>query len=86
MLPNCKENKAPEKRIKMEISNLLDAEFRTLAMKMLGDLNENSKGQETMGQSQVNRLDEAEDLVSDLEDKGAENTQLEQQRKRESKS
>lgn len=47
MLPNCKENKAPEKRIKMEISNLLDAEFRTLAMKMLGDLNENSKGQET---------------------------------------
>lgn len=39
-----------------------------------------------MGQSEVNRLDEAEDLVSDLEDKGAENTQLEQQRKRESKS
>ena len=36
------QNKRPEKELsKMEISNLLDAEFKTLVIRMLNELSEN---------------------------------------------
>ena len=40
-MAQMKENKTPEKELnKMEISNLLDAEFKTLVIKMLKEISE----------------------------------------------
>ena len=77
----------------MEISNLSDAEFKTLVIRMLKelieDLNSKKKIQSEMKitlieiknylQGNNSRVDEAENQINDLEHKGAKNNQSEQQ-------
>ena len=88
------QNKTPQKdQNKMEISNLSDAEFKTLVIKMLKELTEyfNSikKTQEemkaTLSKIQKNvqkinsKVDEAKNQINDLEHKEEKNIQSEQQ-------
>ena len=82
------QNKIPEKEPnKMEISNLSDAEFRTLVIRMLRefseDLNSIKKIQSEMKdilieiknnlQGNKSRVDEVENQINDLEHKEAKN-------------
>ena len=86
--------KTPEKELnEMDISNLSDAEFKTLVLSMLRELSEdlsriNKTQSETKGtlielknnlQGNNNRVDEAENQINDLEHKEAKNNQPEQQ-------
>ena len=85
--------KIPEKEVKeMEISNLSDAEFKTLVIRMLKELSEDLSSIK-MIQSEMkgtlieikdnlegnnNRVDEAENQINDLEHKEANSNQSEQ--------
>ena len=86
--------KTPEKELnQMEISNLWDAEFKTLVIRMLKELSEDLSSikyiQSEMKDSLIeiknnlqginSRVDEAENQISDLEYKEAKNNQSEQQ-------
>ena len=86
--------KTPEKKLnKMEISNLSDAEFKTLVIRMTKELSEDLssiiKIQSEMKdilieiknnlQGNNSRVDEAKNQTNDLEHKEAKNNQSEQQ-------
>ena len=86
--------KTPEKELnKMEISNLSDAEFKTLVIRMLKELSEDLSGikrtqSETKAtiseiknnlQGHNNRVDEAKNQIKDLEHNEAKTNQSEQQ-------
>ena len=86
--------KTPERELsEMEISNLSDAEFTTLVIRMLKKLSEDlnsikkiqSETKDTLIEIKDNlqginsRVDEAEDQISDVEHKKTENNQSEQQ-------
>ena len=88
------QNKTPETELnKMEITNLSDAEFRTLVIRMLKELSEDlSSIKRTQSeikailieiknslQGNNNRVDEAENQINDLEHKETKNDQSEQQ-------
>ena len=90
------QNKTPEKELnKMEISNLSDAEFKTLVIRMLKELtgyfNSIKKTQAEMKVtlSEINFKgansagDEAENQINDLEHKKEESIQSEQQEEKE---
>ena len=77
-------NKTPEELNKMETSNLLDAEFKTLVIRMLKELSENFLNSTKKIQSETkdrlietkhnlqgnnSRVDEAENQINDLEHK-----------------
>ena len=83
--------KTPEKELnKMEISNLSDAEFKTLVIRMLKELSEDlksikeiqSKKKDTLIEIKNNlqgnnsRVDEAENQINHLDYKEAKNNQL----------
>ena len=85
--------KTPEKELnKMEKSNLSDAEFKILVIRMLKELSEDlnstkkmqSETKDTLTEIKNNlqgnnsRLDEAENQINDLEQKETENIQSEQ--------
>ena len=85
--------KTPEKELnKMEMSNLSDAEFKPLCIRMLkevsGDLSSIKKTQsetkdalieiKKLLQGNNSRVDEAENQINDMEHKEAENNQSEQ--------
>ena len=88
--------KTPEKELnEMEISNLSDAEFKTLVTRMLKELSEDlssikkiqSETKDTLIEIKNNlqgnnRVDEAENQINDLEHKEAKNNQSEQEEKR----
>ena len=89
--------KTPEKELnKMEISNLSDAEFKTLVIKMLKELSEDlnsiKKTQSEMKDTLIkiknnlqgnnSRADEAENQINDLEHKEAKNKQSKQHEKK----
>ena len=91
--------KTPEKGLnEMEISNLSDAEFKTLVIRMLKELSEDlssiKKIQSEMKDSLMeiftennlqrinSRVDEGENQINDLEHKEAKNNQSEQQEER----
>ena len=85
--------KTPEKELnEMEISNLSDAEFKTLVIRMLKELSEDL-GSIKRNQSETkytlieiknnlqrynNRADEAKNQINDLKHKGAKNNHAEQ--------
>ena len=87
-------NKTPEKELnKMETNDLLDVEFKTLAIRMLKELSENlnsikyelsqmkamlTKMKNTL-QGINSVVDESEKQINDLEYKEAKNNQSEQQ-------
>ena len=87
------QNKTPEKELKMEISNVSGAEFKTLVIRMLKelseDLNSTKKIQSEMKgtlieiknnlQGNKSRVDEAKNQINDLEHKEEKNKQSEQQ-------
>ena len=89
-----KQIKSPEKELnKMEISNLSDAEFKTLVIKMLKELSEDlnrmkkiqSEVKDTLIEIKNNlygnniRVDEARTQINNMEHKEAKNNQSEQQ-------
>ena len=89
--------KTPEKGLnEMEISNLSDAEFKTLVIRMLKEFSENlnsikqieSEMKDTLIEIKNNlqginsRVDEAKNQINDLEYKKEKNNQSEQQQKR----
>ena len=89
--------KTPEKELnKMEISNLSDAEFKQLVIRMLKELSEDlnsikeiqSEMKDTLVEIKNNlqgnnsRVDEAENQINDLEHKEAKINQSEQEEKR----
>ena len=90
------QNKSPEKELnKMETSNLLDAEFKTLLVRMLNELSENldnikkdQSGKDTLTemknslQEKNSRVDKAKNQISNLEYKEAKITQSEQQKEK----
>ena len=95
--PKKEQIRIPEKELnKMEISNLSDAEFKTLVIRMLKEFSEDLNSikriqpemKDTLTKIQNNlqgnnsRVDEAENLSNDLGHKEAKNNQLEQQEKR----
>ena len=87
--------KTPEKELnKMKISNLSDAEFRTLVIRIFKELNEDLYSIKKKIQSKMkdmlietknnvqginNTVDEAENQISDLEHQEAKNNHSEQQ-------
>ena len=86
--------KTPEKELnKMEISNLPDAEFKTLAIRMLKELNEDLSNIKNIWsemkdtpieiknnlQGNNSRVDEAKNQINNLEYKGVKNIQSQQQ-------
>ena len=86
--------KTPEKGLnEMEISNLSDAEFKTLVIRMLQKISEDlnsikkihSEMKDTLIETKNNlqgnnsRVDEAKNQINDLEHKEAKNNQSEQQ-------
>ena len=85
MTQRKEQNKTPEKELKMEISNLLDAEFKTLVIRMLkklsGYFDSIKKTQTEMKdilteikntlQGNISRVNEAENQISDSEHKEA---------------
>ena len=88
------QTKTPEKELnKMEISNLSDAEFKTLVLRMLRELSEDlnsikkiqSETKDTLIEIKNNlqgdngRIGEPQDQISNLEHKEAKNNQSEQQ-------
>ena len=88
------QNKTPEKELnKMETSNLLDAEFKTLVIRLLNEFSKNLKGIKK-NQSKIkdalieiknnlqrinSRVYEAENQINDLEYKEVKSNQPEQQ-------
>ena len=91
------QNKTPGKELnEMEISNLLDADFKTLVITMLKELNKDfnsmkkiqSETKDTLIEIKNNlqgnntRVDEAKNQINDLEHKEAKNNQSEQQRRK----
>ena len=91
------QNKTPEKDLnKMEISNLLDTEFKTLGIRMLkkliGYFNsiKNTQTEVKVALSEIKKklqginsgVDKAKNQINDLEHKEEENIQSEQQDKR----
>ena len=89
--------KTPEKELnEMEINNVSDAEFKTLFIRMLKELNEDlnsiKKVQSEMKntliemkdnlQGNKSRVDEAKNQINDMEHKEAKNNQSEQEEKR----
>ena len=93
--------KTPEKELKeMEISNLSDAEFKTLVTRMLKELSEDlssikkiqSKRKDTLIEIKNNlqgnnsRVDEAESQINDLEHKEAKYNQSEQEKRNNKKT
>ena len=89
--------KTPEKELnKMETSNLSDAEFKILVIRMLRELSEDlssikkiqSEMKDTLTETKNNlqgnnsRVDEGKNQINDLEHKEAKNNQSEQQEKR----
>ena len=94
------QNKSPEKELnKMETSNLLDAEFKTLLVRMLNELSENldnikkdQSGKDTLTEMKTNlqginsRVSEAENQISNLEYKETKSTQSEQQKEKNQKN
>ena len=89
--------KTPEKELnKMEISNLSDAEFKTLVIRILKELSEDiysikqiySETKDTLNEIKNNlqennsRVDEAKNQINYLEYKEEKNNQSEQQEKR----
>ena len=89
--------KTPEKKLsKMEISNLSDAEFKTLVIRMLKELSEDissikkiqSETKDILIEMKNNllgnnsRVDEVENQINDMEHKEAKNNQSEQEEKR----
>ena len=89
--------KTPEKELnKMEISNLSDAEFKTLVIRILKELNEDlnsikniqSEMKKTLIeiknnlQGNNNKVDESKNQINDLKHEEAKNNQSEQQEKR----
>ena len=91
--------KSPEKELnKMEISNLSDAEFKTLVIRMLKELSEDlssikktqSETKDTLIGIKNNlqgndRVDEAENQINDLEQKETKTTTQNKKKKKESK-
>ena len=88
------QNKTPEKELnEMEITNLSDAEFKTLIIRMLKELSEDLNSIKNFQlemmdtlikiknnlQGSNSRVDEAENQIDDLEDMEAKNNQSEQQ-------
>ena len=86
--------KTPERELnEMELSYLSDAEFKTLVIRMLKDLSEGLNSIKTIQsemkdtlieiknnlQGNDSRVDEAENLINDLEHKEEKNSQSEQQ-------
>ena len=86
--------KTPEKELsEVEISNLIDAEFKTLSIRMLKELSEDlssikkiqSEVKDTLIEIKNNlqgnnsRVDEAKNQINDLEYKEAKNKQSEKQ-------
>ena len=82
------QSKTPEKELNnMEMSNLSDAEFKTLAIKMLKELSEDLNGIKKIQslieiknnlQGNSSRMDEAKNQINDLEHKEAKNNHTEQ--------
>ena len=94
------ENKTPEKELnKMEISNLSDAEFKTLVIRMLKklseDLNSIKKIQSEMKNTLIeiknnlqgnnSKVDEAKNQINDLEHKEAKKKQPSRTKRRKKK-
>ena len=92
-----KQNNTPEKELnKMETSNLLDAEFKTLVIRMLTELSEDihstKKNQtevnDTLMETKDNlqginsRVDETKNQISNFKYKEAKNTQSEEQKEK----
>ena len=89
------QNKTPEKKLnEMQISNLSDAEFKTLVIRMLKEFLEqfsnikNSQAEVKFTLSEIkknlqgtNRVDEAKNQINDLEHKEEKKIQSEQQEK-----
>ena len=81
--------KTPEKELnEMEISNLSDAEFKTLVIRMLKELSEYLSGIKKTQQEMKNNLqgnnskvDEAKNQINDLRHKKAKNNYAEQEEK-----
>ena len=88
------QNKTPEKELnKMETSNLLDAEFKTLVIRMLKELSEDlnrvkkiqSEMKDTLIEIKNNlqgnnsKVDEAKNQINDLEHQEEKNNQSEPQ-------
>ena len=95
------QNKIPEKELnKMETSNLLDAEFKTLFIRMLKELSEDlssmkkiqSQTQDTLIEIKNNlhgnnsRVDEAGNQINDLEHKETKIQPIRTTRRKESKN
>ena len=93
--------KTPEKELnEMEISNLSDAEFKTLVIRTLQELSEDlssikmiqSETKDTLIEIKNNlqgnnrRVEEAENQINDLEHKEARNNHAEQQQEQEEDS
>ena len=80
----------------MEISNLSDAEFKTLVKRMIKELSEDLNSIKNIQsemkvtlieiknnfQEHNSRVDEAENQINDMEQKGAKNNKSEQEEKR----
>ena len=73
------ENKTPEKELnKMEISNLSDAEFKTLVIRMLKEQHKKTQAEMKVTVSEIKKTlqgtnsgkDEAKNQINDLEHKG----------------
>ena len=88
------QNKTPEKELnEMEISNLSDAEFKILVIRMLKELSEDlnsikkieSEMKDTLNEMKNNfqginsRVDEADNQINDMEHNETKNNQSEQQ-------
>ena len=96
MPPIKAQSKSPEKELsEMEIINLSGAKFKTLVVRMFNELKRVDELSENFNKEVGNkteikntlwgfnsRVDEAEDQISNLKDKGAENTQSEQQKEK----
>ena len=91
-MAQMKHNRTPEKELsEMEMSNLSDAEFKTLVIRMLKELSEDLKSikktqsemKETLIEIKNNlqgnnsRVDEAKNQINDLEHKEAKSNQSE---------
>ena len=92
-----KQNNTPEKELnKMETSNLLDAEFKTLVIRMLTELSEDihsTKNNQTEVTDTLmetkdtlqginSRVDETKNQISNFKYKEAKNTQSEEQKEK----
>ena len=88
------QSKSPEKELnKMEISNLSDAEFKILFIRMLKELSEDlnsikkiqSETNNTLFEIKNSRMDEAKNQINNMEHKEAKNNHTQQQKQKESK-